>query len=490
MTGSPSMVLPSASASLALEPSKSVGGEELAQEDRLAVRVRQLDADGVLAGDDGDARGDGAHRAGDVVGEADDARGFDAGRRLQLVERDDRAGADVDDLAAHAEILEHAFEQPRVLLQRALVDRRVLARLLRRLGEEMQRRQLEIGGGQERRLRFLLGARARLRTRRPAACTTALVAHRRPEAPPRSPRRRRRRTPDPRRIRNPRRPDRCRGGIAARACCASRAVRAAPRRARRGAASWRATMPLNVKRPMRDDAGEEMQAGRGGALLASSSSSSSSTARLRPPSRGARARPRPDATGRRPRGGRARRPTARRRARRRGRPTARRRRAIRQCRARGRRRAAEAGRQRPLREHRQAGERGRKQQRAAEPGERPGGSAGAAGAGGRGSSRQSASGKTMPTTARPKNCMARSAKAAPGRPRRFCAGAVDRVAEARIVDVPGDEAGERAPRQAPSPRGRRGARRSGRGNRAGGLLGQSESLECVVGHVRSPRLSR
>ena len=65
----------------------------------------------LLPGHDGDAGGDRAHRAGDVVGEADDARGLDAGRRLELVERDDRAGADIDDLALHAEIVEHAFEQ-------------------------------------------------------------------------------------------------------------------------------------------------------------------------------------------------------------------------------------------------------------------------------------------------------------------------------------------------------------------------------------------
>ncbi len=63
---------------------------QLAQIDGLARRVRQFDADGVAAGHDGDAGGDRAHRAGDVVGKADDAGRFDAGRRLQFVERDDR----------------------------------------------------------------------------------------------------------------------------------------------------------------------------------------------------------------------------------------------------------------------------------------------------------------------------------------------------------------------------------------------------------------
>ena len=45
-------------------------------------------------------------------------RRLDAGRRLELVERHDRAGPHVDDLAADAEILEHAFEQAGILLER------------------------------------------------------------------------------------------------------------------------------------------------------------------------------------------------------------------------------------------------------------------------------------------------------------------------------------------------------------------------------------
>ncbi len=55
-------------------------------------------------GDDGDAGRERAHRAGDVVGQADDARRLDARRGLELVERDDRAGLGIDDLAAHAEV--------------------------------------------------------------------------------------------------------------------------------------------------------------------------------------------------------------------------------------------------------------------------------------------------------------------------------------------------------------------------------------------------
>ena len=93
------------------------GLEQLAQQHDLAPVVGKLDADGVAARDHGDAGGDRAHRAGDVVGKPDHARGLGAGRGLELVERDHGAGAHIGDLAFDAEILEHAFELARILLQ-------------------------------------------------------------------------------------------------------------------------------------------------------------------------------------------------------------------------------------------------------------------------------------------------------------------------------------------------------------------------------------
>ena len=91
--------------------------EQLAQHHDFAPFVRELDADGVAARHHGDAAGDRAHRAGDVVGKPDHARGFGSGRRLELVQRDDRAGTHIGDLALDAEILKHAFELARILLQ-------------------------------------------------------------------------------------------------------------------------------------------------------------------------------------------------------------------------------------------------------------------------------------------------------------------------------------------------------------------------------------
>ena len=115
--------------------------EHLAQHHDLAAVVGKLDADGVAAGHHGDAGGDRAHRAGDVVGKPDDARGLGAGRRLELVERDHGAGADIGDLALDAEILEHAFELARILLQHFVADAGPLARA-RLLLQELERRRL------------------------------------------------------------------------------------------------------------------------------------------------------------------------------------------------------------------------------------------------------------------------------------------------------------------------------------------------------------
>ena len=57
------------------------------------------------------------HRAGDVVGEPDHPRGLDAERRFEFVQGDHRPPAYVDDLALDPEIVEDAFEEPRVLLE-------------------------------------------------------------------------------------------------------------------------------------------------------------------------------------------------------------------------------------------------------------------------------------------------------------------------------------------------------------------------------------
>ncbi len=121
-------------------------GQKVAQEDGLALGVGQFDADGVAALDHADAAGAGRHGAGDVVRQGHDAAVLHAGRRHQLIQGDDGAGADLVDLAAHAEFLEHALQHLGVGLQRLLVDG---AAALAGLGQNAQRRQLEAAFARE-----------------------------------------------------------------------------------------------------------------------------------------------------------------------------------------------------------------------------------------------------------------------------------------------------------------------------------------------------
>ena len=114
-------------------------GQKFAEINLFAVRIRQLDADSVASRHHGDACRQRAHRAGDVVGEADHARRLDARRGFELVKRDDRTRPRIDDLAAHAEIAEHAFECGAVLADRLRADRGALAGP--RYAQKIERRQ-------------------------------------------------------------------------------------------------------------------------------------------------------------------------------------------------------------------------------------------------------------------------------------------------------------------------------------------------------------
>ena len=140
MTGSPPMVLPSAMAQAVLGLVE-IGARPAVRADRRSRgRVGQFDADGVAARHHGDAGRDRRHRAGDVVGQPDHARGLDPRRGFQFVQRHDRAGMDLDDLAVHAEILQRLFERVGIDLQ--LVFRLFLEGLDRRPGQSLDRKRL------------------------------------------------------------------------------------------------------------------------------------------------------------------------------------------------------------------------------------------------------------------------------------------------------------------------------------------------------------
>ena len=175
------MSLPSAIGRRAAAGGVDVGLQQLAQIDGGAALVGQLDADHVAAGHDGHAHRQRAQRAGDVVGEADDARRTGAGRRLQLVEGDHRPGLGVDDLAAHAEIVEHGLELARGLGQGLGRFAGAGDRLDRR--QQVEARQLE-AGVQRCRQRLGRGCRlARRGRRRPLGRARSAAAGRRRPAP-------------------------------------------------------------------------------------------------------------------------------------------------------------------------------------------------------------------------------------------------------------------------------------------------------------------
>ncbi len=98
------------------------GGDKLAERHALAIGVGQFDADDGAARDGRDAGRERGHVAGDIVGKSNDAARLDAGRGLQFVHGDDRAGAHLDDVALHMEVVEDGFEQAGIALQSSLVD--------------------------------------------------------------------------------------------------------------------------------------------------------------------------------------------------------------------------------------------------------------------------------------------------------------------------------------------------------------------------------
>ena len=78
--------------------------DHVAQMNGFALVVGHLNADGALAGHALDEDAFGAHGQAQVVGQAGDARVFDARFGLELEGGDHGAGIDLHDLAAHVEL--------------------------------------------------------------------------------------------------------------------------------------------------------------------------------------------------------------------------------------------------------------------------------------------------------------------------------------------------------------------------------------------------
>ena len=117
--------------------------------------------------------GNRAHRPRDVIGERDDARRAGAGRRFEFVTGDDGPVAHAHDVAANAEVAQHAPERFGVPRENLLAGAGLRAAFA--FGEEVERRQPEFGfaarglaGGRGGRLagrRVVFGGRVRLRFR-------------------------------------------------------------------------------------------------------------------------------------------------------------------------------------------------------------------------------------------------------------------------------------------------------------------------------------
>ena len=138
--------------------------EQLAERDRLAVHVGDLDADGGLAGQPIDEHGFGLHRQAEVVGEPGDLAVLHAGVGLELVGRHHRARMDLHDGAFDRELAALLLEVPRAFHQLALVDLALGAGRI----EQRQRRQGEAAElpFDRRARRADLRLRQRLRRRR------------------------------------------------------------------------------------------------------------------------------------------------------------------------------------------------------------------------------------------------------------------------------------------------------------------------------------
>ena len=101
---------------------KGIRPDHFMQHHRFAVRIGQLDPHHRASGDNTDAGGKCGHIACNILGQLDHAAGFNPGCWLQFIHRDHWPGANRGNLAIDFEIIKHGFKQPRISLQRRLVE--------------------------------------------------------------------------------------------------------------------------------------------------------------------------------------------------------------------------------------------------------------------------------------------------------------------------------------------------------------------------------
>ena len=67
-------------------------------------------------------RGQGGHVARNIFGQLDNAAGFDARCRLQLIHGDDGPRTHRNNLSFDMKVIEHRFQQARICLKRSFVE--------------------------------------------------------------------------------------------------------------------------------------------------------------------------------------------------------------------------------------------------------------------------------------------------------------------------------------------------------------------------------
>ena len=117
---------------------KGAAGQDFAQDHLFAPRIGQLDPDHGAARHGGNPRRQRRHRPRDIIRQPDHPAGLQTGCRLQFIQRDHGAGADLGDLAFDAVIVQHRLQHAGVFGQCLLRHQRLGAGAGRR--QQRQRR--------------------------------------------------------------------------------------------------------------------------------------------------------------------------------------------------------------------------------------------------------------------------------------------------------------------------------------------------------------
>ncbi|MND86709.1 hypothetical protein D3C80_786870 [compost metagenome] len=114
--------------------------DHLTEINRFAIGIRQFNTDDIATRNDGDASRQCRHRTGNIISKTNDTGRLHTRCRFKFIERNDRAGANMNDLATHAKIFQHAFKKASTAFKHFLRDHIAFKRW--RLLKQITRRKL------------------------------------------------------------------------------------------------------------------------------------------------------------------------------------------------------------------------------------------------------------------------------------------------------------------------------------------------------------